>query len=227
VLKYLTAIIILLFTPNSIFAGYFEDSLKEMISEKIDGQVSVVLKFPQNSQLDTILSQEENIESISLSFFSHETKSFKVVSVLSNNKQIELFGKYESFFEVPVASRYIRHGNLVSEDDIKITKVKKLKEGEAPIKNMRLVFGMEAKKSIAQGDVIKLADLKHPPIIKENDPVTLVYISSDITLKTSGFALSAGSLGEKIRVKNEKTGVVVFGEIVEKNVVKVSTEDDK
>lgn len=208
-------------------AGYFEDTVKEMISEKIGGQISIGLKFPQNAQLEKVLAQEENIESISLSFFSHETKSFKVISLLPNKEQIELFGKFEAFYEVPVATRYIRHGNVLSPDDVKITKLKKLKEGESPIKDMRLVFGMEAKNPIAQGDVIKLSDLKHPPIIKENDPVTLVYISSDITLKTNGFALSAGSLGERIRVKNEKTGIVVYGEVVEKNVVKVSSQDDR
>ena len=122
-----------------------------MISEKIGGQISIGLKFPQNSQLEKVLSQEENIESISLSFFSHETKSFKVISLLANKEQVELFGKFEAFYEVPVATRYIRHGNVVSPDDIKITKLKKLKEGESPIKDMRLVFGMEAKNPIAQG----------------------------------------------------------------------------
>ncbi len=221
------ATFLFILSSASSYAGYFEDTVKQIVSDKIGGQFSIDLKFPPSAKLDQVIKEDDLIKSISFSFFSLESRSFKVVSVLSNNEEIELFGKFEAFFEILVASRQIKFGEVLTAYDVKTVKVKKLRAGEAAIKDLNIGFGMETKTNIMAGQTIKLSDLKKPPVIKENDPVTLVYSSSEITLKTLGISLSSGGVGEKIRVKNEKTGIVVFGEILDRNTVKVSTKDDK
>ncbi len=225
-LKYFILIILTIF-PCNVFAGYFDSTVKELIHEKIGSQLSLDIKFDSNTKYQKILQQESDVKSISLSFFSPESRSFKVMTILPDDSRIELFGKYEAFFEVLVASRLIKLGDEINSSDIKIIRVKKLKSGETSINDSSKIYGMEARSNILPGQIIKLSDLKKPPVIKENDPVTLVYTAKDVNLKTLGIAQSSGAIGDKIKVKNEKTGIVVFGEIIDKNIVKVSSSDEK
>ncbi len=209
------------------FASDFESSVNELIKEKIGDQFSLQTKFDSKAKIDKITENNEKIKSISLIYFSPETKSFKVLVLLENEEKIEVFGKFEAFFEVAAASHYIKFGEEISASDYKILKVKSLKSGQIHLKDPDQLVGMQAKYNIPAGHILKMSDLKKPPIIKENDPVTLLYTGHDISLKTIGIALSSGAAGEKIRVKNEKTGIVVFGEIIDRNIVKVGTNDDK
>lgn len=208
-------------------ANDFEASVSELIKEKIGDQFSLQTKFDSKTKLDKITENSDKIKSVSLIYFSPESKSFKVLVILENEEKIELFGKFESFFEVAAAAHSIKFGEEITLSDYKILKVKSLKSGQIHLKEHDQIVGMQAKYNIPGGHIIKMSDLKKPPIIKENDPVTLLYTGHDISLKTIGIALSSGAVGEKIRVKNEKTGIVVFGEILDKNVVKVGTGDDK
>lgn len=226
-LKYFSVIIAFIFFAFSSQASDFEETVKELLLKKMNNHNSVEVRFDSQSKLMKILEKESKIESIILSFFSLETKSFKVLTSFSGSEQIEIFGKFQAFFEVPVAARNIRFGEEISPDNIRIIRVKKLKQGENSIKDPDRFYGMEAKYNIRSGQVIKLSDLKKIPIIKENDHVTLLYTAKDITLKTLGIALSEGAVGEKIKVRNEKTGILVFGEVKDRNIVKVSASDDK
>lgn len=216
-----------IFLSANSLASDFESSVIELIHEKIGNQFNLHTKFDSKTKLDKIIASEGAVKSISLTYFSAETRSFKVMTILDNDEQIELFGKFEAFFEVPVATRSIRFNEEISQSDYKIVKVKSLKHEQIQLYDPAQIVGMQAKYNIPAGHIMKISDLKKPPIIKENDPVTLIYNAHDISLKTVGIALSAGAAGEKIRVKNEKTGIVVFGEVVDKNMVKVGVEDGR
>lgn len=220
-------IFFLILLPFTVCASDFEEKVRELVSEKLGNQLSFDVVFESNSKLEKIIAKENLIKDIALNYFSADTRSFKVVVIFNHNETIELFGKFEAYFEVPVATRTIRFNEELSPDDIRIVKVKKLKTGQIPIKNPSELVGMQAKYNISAGYVIKISELKKPPVIKENDPVTLLYKSHDISLKTVGIALASGAVGEKIRVKNEKTGIIVFGEIMDKNVVRVSDLNEK
>jgi flagella basal body P-ring formation protein FlgA len=226
VLRLLTILIILI-AQHRVYAGYFDNTLKDLISEKLGTQLSYEIKFDSNSKYQKILSQENELKSISLNFFSPETRSFKVMVTMPDDTKTEIFGKYEAFFEVVVSARLIKYGEEITPGDIKIIKVKKLKSGESALKDLSKIYGMEAKSNILPGQVIRVSDLKNPSIIKENDPVTLLYTAKDVSLKTLGIAQSGGAIGDKIKVKNEKTNIIVFGEIIDKNIVKVSSTDEK
>ncbi|MDX2050353.1 MAG: flagellar basal body P-ring formation chaperone FlgA [Rickettsiaceae bacterium] len=221
------AFIALVFFTSYSRAGYFERTVRELILEKLGENTSLNIKFESNAKLTKIIEQENDIKSLTLSFFSPETKSFKVVSLMQNNQTIELFGKFERFYQIVIAKRSIKYGKEIGPEDCSMLKVKKIKSEDEMIVNPSSIYGMEAKTNISIGQVIKLSDLKNPTVIKENDPVTLVYSAPGIELKTLGIALSSGAINDKIRVKNEKTGIIVFGEIINKNNVRVSTSDEK
>jgi flagella basal body P-ring formation protein FlgA len=62
-------------------------------------------------------------------------------------------------------------------------------------------------------------------VIKNADPVNIIYSSGSINLKTSGIALRAGAVGDMIKVKNGTSGIVVLGKIINNNTVQVSGDN--
>jgi len=137
-------------------------------------------------------------------------------------KKEEITGKFNSFFEVPVAAKIIRVGDIIIATDIKIQKIRSNKVKDGIALNEQEVIGLQARKFIIAESVFKLNELSKPHVIKANDPVNIIYASNNLMLKTAGIALGSGAIGETIKVKNEDTGNVLLGEIVNKNTVQVS-----
>ena len=221
------AFLIIIILPFFSFAVDFESTLKELIEERIGNQLSLDLAFDGSKKYEKIILNQENIKSISLTMFSVKPAGFNALVIFENRNldNIEIFGKFEAYYEVYVATRHIKYGDVISLGDIKILKTRKLRNGESTLKYFPNIFGMQAKFNIKAGQVIKRSDIKNPSVIKEGDPVTIMYSAGEITIKTLGIALASGAIGEKIRVKNEKTSIVVFGEIIDKNVVKVNSSE--
>lgn len=209
------------------YGADFEEMVKDLVEDKIGNQYSLNLNFDKSKKYEDIIANQDRIKSVSLTMFSVKPKGFKALVIFDEpiSKKVEIYGKFDAYFEVYVATRYIRFGENLVPGDIKIMKAKRLKNGEQAVRNLPDILGMQAKFNIKAGQIIKKADLKNPEVIKENDPVTIMYSNNDITLKTLGIALGSGAVGEKVRVKNDKTGIIVFGEIINKNVVKVNSSD--
>jgi flagella basal body P-ring formation protein FlgA len=218
---------ILIFGSSSASASYFEDTVRSLIEDKIGSDISFDLRFESEKKLLEIISDESKIKTISMTFFSPKSKSFNISVSFKNSKdtQRQIFGKFDAFYEVYSASRMIKFGEEVTSSDFSVTRVRRLSNDDATTKDFPTIQRMVAKAGMRPGQVVKKSYLKRAPIIKENEPVTIMYSTNEINLKTLGIALSSGAIGEKIRVKNDKTGIVVFGEILDKNVVKVNSSE--
>ncbi|MDX1916980.1 MAG: flagellar basal body P-ring formation chaperone FlgA [Rickettsiaceae bacterium] len=218
-------IFIYAFATFDAFGDYFEESVKALILEKVRDYNAVDLRFESQSKLDLINSKREKIEKISLTFFSPDTRSFKANAEF-DGQIIEIFGKYDVFCDVWVSTKFLKHGKIVNANDIKPLKTKRLQNMHEVVKEVSEIYGKEVKNNITPGQIIKLSDLKNPAVIKENDPITLLYETPGMTIKTLGIALSPGAIGDKIKAKNEKTGILVFGEVMDKNIIKVGSKND-
>jgi flagella basal body P-ring formation protein FlgA len=83
---------------------------------------------------------------------------------------------------------------------------------------------MQARQYIKPGSMFRSSDLVSPAVIKVNDPVNIIFSSGAINLKTVGIAMGNGAVGDMIKVKNESSGAVLLGQIVNKNTVQVGGE---
>lgn len=225
--QFIRFLIISCLWPVAAFAGYFDSTIENILKEQLNNEyLYFETKYDSPIKLNKIYQNEKEIESINLTFFSPVTKSFKVSISLPNSELIEIFGKYDTYYKVPVASRYIKSNEIITPGDITYIDVKKLKNTDNIAMRQENIIDMQIKKSVLANHYFKISDLKRPPVIKENDPVTIVYKSNNITLKTIGLAESAGAIGDKIKVKNDKTGIIVYGEIIDKNIVQVSNDEN-
>ena len=133
-------------------------------------------------------------------------------------------GKYISYIMAPIAGRYIKFGEVIQASDIssKKTRLDTVRKGYAT--EDAEVIGMQAKKYIAVDKMFKISDVSNPPVLRNNDPVNIIYSSGVIKLRTTGVSLGKGAVGDMIKVKNSSSGAVLLGQIINKNTVQIGGE---
>ncbi len=218
---FLPAIILLV---SSAFAAenFIDSTIQGLLQEKItDSRVIVEQQYNSKNKLLRIKEKQEEIKSIILEKFDPKFSSFRVQIHYNDEKIDSLSGKYISYVMAPVAGRYIKFGEIIQSSDVASKKIRldAIKNGYAT--EEAEVVGMQAKKYIAVGRMFKISDVSSPQVLKNNDPVNIIYSSGTISLKTMGVALGSGAVGDMIKVKNSSSGAVLLGQIINKNTVQV------
>jgi flagella basal body P-ring formation protein FlgA len=199
--------------------------IEELIYDKLQNDKLVIeLKYDSQDIIKKINSNRANIDDISIESINTSFNKFIAKIKYHNGNSENISGYYFLFIDAPVTSRLIKIGEIITKNDLDTIRVKFGSRSGIFASSEAEVIGMQAKKNIAAGSMIKLSDLARQPVIKLNDPVNIVYLSGNIELKTIGVAMAAGGIGDTIKVKNESTGVVILGQIINRNTVQVGGE---
>lgn len=230
-IKYLLLIILTFTGYNHVLANDTEkfdlDSrVIGFLTEQFDDQnLNFEISYDSTYKLKKILNSKSRIKSIEYPYFSKRTRGMKILVIFEDDDKVDLYGKFTKFYNIPTATRNIRNGDIVSESDFKLMRFTNINHEDPVLLDPHKIIGKKTKSNISIGKFFYERDLKNPPVIKEGDVITMQYVHGSIILKTVGIALSTGAVGDKIRVKNEKSGIVVFGEILDKNLVIVGEND--
>ena len=119
----------------------------------------------------------------------------------------------KAYENVVIASQPILRGQIitagnVAEEEREVTRLSK-----GYFSATQLAVGSIAKRSIATNRVIQPQFLSSPMLVNEGERITIKAISHGLSIKATGVALSEGSLGDLIQVRNSKTKRVVEGRI--------------
>jgi flagella basal body P-ring formation protein FlgA len=230
-MKLLNFLLFLYITFLSLFAIAGEDfvskTINVLLQEKIqDTRIIVEQEYSSKSKFDKIKSAQDKIDSIVIEQFEPKNSSFRVSVKYNDGKSDELSGHYSSYVMAPVSARYIKYGDVIQQSDVSTIKVKVDSITREYASELSEVVGMQAKMYIAAGKMFKVNEVASPNVIKNNDPVNITYSSGVINLKTVGIAMGNGAVGDMIRVKNSSSGVILLGQIVNKNTVKIGGENE-
>ncbi|RCW82057.1 flagella basal body P-ring formation protein FlgA [Paracoccus lutimaris] len=94
-------------------------------------------------------------------------------------------------------------------------------EGDGLPDNISQVVGQQLRVIVYEGRRIEASFLTAPTAINRNQMVTLAYEKSALRIEAEGRALSAGSVGQVIRVMNTASRVTVSGRIAPNGTVVV------
>lgn len=219
--------LVILLIPFSCYASIdsFDRNVEDLLYEKFhDKKVVIEISYDSTDKLSQIKSRQNEIKDFLLVNYEAERSSFKIRVNYNNGLSDEIFGRFETFIEVPVTSRFIKAGEIILTGDITAVKTKVSRLRENYITSEDDIIGMQAKKHLSLGSLIKMSELSRPVVIKMHDPVNIIYTSGNIDLKISGISLGNGAVGDTLRVKNEDTGAVMLGRIINKNTVQVGGE---
>lgn len=221
---YILALLLLICATLRALASedFVDTTINELLQAKItDERVLIEQQYNSQSKIDRLKNRREEIKSIVLEKFDPKYSSFRVLVQYNDGKTETFSGRYNSYIMAPLAARYIKFAEIIQADDIttKKTPLASIKNGYAT--EEAEVVGMQAKKYIAVGKMFKLNEMSSPPVIKNNDPVNIIYSSGSISLKTVGISMGVGAVGDMIKVKNSSSGAVLLGQIINKNTVQV------
>lgn len=104
----------------------------------------------------------------------------------------------------------ISRGQIIAPHDITISMVDLQRFRRQGFSSLEAVIGAKAKKNMNAGDVVENRDIC---VVCRNETVTIRAVQSGMTITTKGVALTDGSHGEQIRVKNSKSNRIIEGRV--------------
>lgn len=223
-MRLFSKIILLFFLSFSYgaFASKPEVMINNLLIEKLGNNISEIeINFDAKSKAILPKIKQSQIKNVQLTYFAPNYSSFKVSITLQDDQLYDLFGRYNAYSEVPVTAHNLRSGRVITESDVILVKTpfSRLKGGY--VASIGDIVGMQLKRSLSTGVLIKFQDIIKPQIVNQGDNVSITYNKQNIKLRANGIATQSGALGDSIKVKNESTGMIVHGIVKGKNLVEV------
>lgn len=107
-----------------------------------------------------------------------------------------------------LATRTLPAGTVIAAEDVAPSTEA---DGIAP--DVAQVVGLQLRVMVYQGRKIDASLLTAPTLVDRNQIVTIAYEKSTLRIEAEGRALSAGSVGQVIRVMNSASRVTVSGRV--------------
>jgi len=119
------------------------------------------------------------------------------------------------------AKQLIRRGTIINADDLILVKREISNLFYAYYEKNTQIVNKVASRTIVAGTLLRPNLLKEPILVKRGQLVVLVAELHGIKVKMSGRALTSGSQGRHIRVRNLSSKRIIEGIIVGKGMVKI------
>lgn len=209
-------LIILCFIFNHSNAATINGSeLKERISKwlKTQGantQVEILdnIKYPYCNEKDLLISDiSGSYRLIKVNCIGEDKWSFIV-----RNKQNVESNKNKSKNKVNVLAlkNGLKSGTIINENDIIVIK-KRVNNKNDLVKNKIDLIGKKLKKSINSNRPIYHSNLEKDWLIQKNSSIIIENKIGSITVKDQGIALENADFMDVLKVKNIKSGKIIYG----------------
>jgi flagella basal body P-ring formation protein FlgA len=123
---------------------------------------------------------------------------------------------------VLVAARDLRPEESLDASAVRLAEVRVSSAGEAYLRNISEVAGRVSSRFLREGTPLTPAVLLSPRVLEVGMPVTIIYDTGGIEVKTEGTAMQRGRIGERVRVKNNRSGKILNATVKDAQTVTVS-----
>jgi flagella basal body P-ring formation protein FlgA len=127
--------------------------------------------------------------------------------------RLRFTGSAVEMVETATVTRDIERGDILKASDVALERRPRTEVGKDTL-DRTPVIGMQTKRGLRSGAVLRMADLVKPDLVQRGQSVTLTYHSAGLTLTIRAKALENGAEGDTVSVlnmqsKREIPGVVV------------------
>jgi flagella basal body P-ring formation protein FlgA len=136
--------------------------------------------------------------------------------------RLRLTGRAEEVLVLPVPSHRLEAGSVISAFDLQTERVRAHALHADVARDQQQVLGMRLRRPAAAGEPLALDDLMRPGAVEKGASVTMQIQTGGLTATAQGLALSAAAPGERIRVLNPLSRMVVSGEVLPSGIVAVA-----
>jgi flagella basal body P-ring formation protein FlgA len=115
----------------------------------------------------------------------------------------------------------LKKGELIQESDLKFD-YRNNSVGNGYFVNKNILIGREINQNLSRGQIIKVRHLKERFTVVEGQAIIIYADLSGINVKMEGNALQNGHLNEWIKVRNNSSGKVVEGKIINEKKILIN-----
>lgn len=126
------------------------------------------------------------------------------------------------FGPVAVIARPLARGAPIQPQDLEIVQRDLAGLSHGYFDTREAAVGKMTKQPLAAGQILQVNQVASPKLVRRGDQVTLRVSANGFEVSVSGSALADGVLGQRIRVRNERSQRVVEGEVIAVGAVRVS-----
>lgn len=112
---------------------------------------------------------------------------------------------------VPVLNKPLARNDVITRDDLKLITRPVDSNTSGMVMDEEQLVGMQLKRALDAGSILRLANLRKPNIIKRGQQVTLVSGTRGLEVRIQGKALADAAEGERVAVSNLSSGKRVEG----------------
>jgi flagella basal body P-ring formation protein FlgA len=211
--------------------------VKAALARALTGRLGVVgpdnLSFVFDMELRPLHlrpSVSTDLEPRQITFDRHSGRfdiTLSVAGAASRDLLFRFTGRATETRDVAIVVAPIARGDLIRQADILIERRPKAELVDGAVENISEVVGLAARRPLNAGQMLRKADLMKPEIVRQNEPVTLVYEMPGILLTVRGKAVNSGSEGDVVNVINLQSNRTIQGTVVEPGRVKVATSEGR
>jgi len=99
-------------------------------------------------------------------------------------------------------------------------------DGDTAVASVESVRGMRMRRSFSAGETVQRSDLEPLPVIRRGDKVMATAGVGGITVTVSGIALDDGALGQRVGIKNDRSGRRLQATVMGPGSVRIELDDN-
>src|SRR5262249_18285702 len=127
--------------------------------------------------------------------------------------------------EVVVLKNDVARGEVIAEGELDYTAVPQIRANSSIVRAISDVAGMEARRALKAGELIRTNDLKRPTLVAKGSTVTMLFEAPGMRLSAIGRALAEGAEGDTITILNPTSYRKVEAVVVKAGTVRVGAFD--
>ena len=127
--------------------------------------------------------------------------------------QLRLSGRVQEMIELPVPRRRMLPGDIVGAADLQWTRLRAANARGEVVRTTAEAIGQALRHPVQPGQPLLLADLGRPVLVQKGTPMLLALDGPGIQLTATGVATEPAGLGERVRVLNPASRVIIEAEV--------------
>ncbi|MCH2546181.1 MAG: flagellar basal body P-ring formation chaperone FlgA [Alphaproteobacteria bacterium] len=196
-------------------SGHGDDIQANVIGRR--SQDLVRRNHPVVMEVVDVQTQNNNRFSATL-LFTTEADLNRPAQKLGN---IVLSGRFDEMVDVPVVKFRLSSADIIREQDMEWLKLPQNRIKRETITEMAQLIGKSPVRGLSPNRAIESDEVQSPPLVTRRMPVRMRYNTENISIQAVGTAMQDGAMGERIKVRNDDSGVEVDATVVDRGHVEV------
>lgn len=137
----------------------------------------------------------------------------------------EIAGSITSITQIPVLSRPMNSGDIITSEDIQYIDMKSSDVSSSLMVDAAKLIGQTPRRAVGAMKPVAASDIMLPPAVKKGEVVTMTLQSGKLQLTAQGRSLENGSVGDVVRIVNTSSQQVIQAVVTADRTVAVGAPD--